>query len=85
MYPIEGKQRACLDPACGDEVELKEVWQGDERVVLRAALHFEVLASKSCEPTCDQRLLAIRAHEGPCAAHGILWPSLLQSMHCVSG
>ena len=32
-------------------------------------LHWKVLASKSCDTASNQRLLPVRAHEGPCAAH----------------
>ena len=76
--------RACLDPAGGAKVKLKEVWQG-YIAQLHGDLCANLLASKACEPARNQRLLAIRAHEGPCAADLALAQPLLQKspLYCV--
>lgn len=60
--------RACLDPACGVKVKLKQVWQGYHGIVLCATVQGEVFASDGRAPARYERLLAIRAHEGPCTA-----------------
>ena len=56
-----------LDPACGVQVKLKQVWQ-DFRAAAQGGGFAKVLASKGGDPACNQRLLPIWAHEGPCRA-----------------
>ena len=61
--------KAYLDPACGVQVELKQIRQGYTSVLVRVTLHRNVITDEGCTSARNQRLLAVRAHEGPCAAH----------------